>query len=128
MPSRARFIKNQMGFAMIESLATLAFCSVALAGGLTVSYVSFARVWLKRGAYEASICLSTPEPTYNCEKRLRESTAAALPVGRIENVLLSRSRTSVESRFQWSMSGFKMRFLDQRPLPLLGPTRKVAMP
>ncbi len=117
-----------MGFAMIESLATMAFCSVALAGGLTVTYVAFARMWLKRVSYEASICLSTPEPAYNCEKRLRQGTAEALPVGRIENVLLSRSRSSVETRFQWSLGEFKMRFLDQRPLPLLGPSPKVAMP
>ncbi len=123
-----RAIQNQNGLALIESLATMAFCSVALVGGLTVTYVSFARVWLNRASYEASVCLSTPETTYNCEKALRESTARALPVGHIDSILLSRYRNSVETRVQWSVSEFKMKFLDRRPIPLLGPSKKVAMP
>lgn len=116
-------MNNQRGFALVEGLSSILFCIVALTGGLSVTYVSFARVWLKRAAYEASVCLSTPETTFNCEQDLRNSTAKALPIGRIDYLLCTRGRDQAFTRLRWKLnSSFELRIDDRRPIPLLGPS------
>lgn len=112
---------NNRGSALIESLGTLALTSAVLAGGLTVSYASYARMWLKHAAYETSICLSTSETTYNCEQKLRKAAAIAVPTGQIENFVPTRARTSVTTRFDWRLNkALSLKFVDTRPLPLIG--------
>ena len=114
-------MRNESGFAVVESLATTAFAFVAISAGCTFAYYAFAHQWLKHAAYETSICLSTPAPRYECESRLRRSTQTALPIGKLENISLSRSRTNVTSKLRWSLnSDVKLAIDDVRSVPLLG--------
>jgi|GEM_PF-6199086 len=116
-----RALENERGFALVESIGTLVFASLALGGGLIVVYVSFAHQWLKHAAYETSICLSTPAIVSTCERGLRDSTSRALPVGSIEKVYLSRSRTNVKTRFHWRLNNeIVLAVEDVRSVPLLG--------
>ncbi len=114
-------ISNERGFALVESVGTLLFASLALGGGLILVYTAFAHQWLKHAAYETSICLSTPALVSTCESDLRDSTSRALRVGDLENVYLSRSRTNVKTQFHWRLnSGLVLAIEDVRSVPLLG--------
>lgn len=118
---------DQRGFALVESIATLTFCSAALLVMLSTTYAAFAKMWLDRAAYETSICLSTPATTLICERTLRETTAQALPIGHVENVILSRGRHEVQTHFRWRFTpALALRVEDIRAVPLLGPPPKVA--
>ncbi len=123
-----RCIRNSDGFALIEFIATMTFCLAALSVMLFATYAAFSRLWLNRAAYEASICLSTPAVVFSCEKALRESTAKALPVGRIEAVSLSRRSHEVQTRFRWRLnSEFFLSIEDIRHVPLLGDPSKAVL-
>jgi hypothetical protein len=114
-------MRNQNGFAAIESLGTLAFAVVALTAGGLISYSAFAHQWLKHAAYETSICLSTRAPASICETSLRQTTRQALPIGQLESVSLTRTRASVKTRLRWRLSGEVVLAIDDaRALPLLG--------
>jgi hypothetical protein len=116
---------NQRGFALVESLGTLAFAAIALTAGTMIAYVSFAHLWLKHAAYETSICLSTPATAARCKSDLMRATARALPLGRLENSALKRSKNKVETKLLWSVAGgISLSIEDVRPLPLLGPERR----
>jgi hypothetical protein len=118
--------KGEQGFALVESISTIAFAALALTGGLTMTYVSFARLWLNRAAYETSICLSTPVSNSKCKTQLEQSTAQALPIGTLENVLLNRRHDSVETKVRWRLArGIRLAIEDHRPLPLIGPLKEV---
>lgn len=112
---------DQRGFALVESLGSLGLAAVALVAGLTLVYFGFAHTWLKRVAYKTSICLSTPMSSQQCERELRASVESALPVGRLQDVLLTRGRASVKTQFRWSLnSGLVLAVEDARSVPLLG--------
>ncbi len=114
-------MRDQRGFALVESLGTLAFAVVAVTAGATVTYASFAHQWLKHAAYESSICLSTSAPASECEATLRKTTHTALPIGRLERVTVSRNRTSVKTELRWHLiDGVVLAFDDVRSIPLLG--------
>jgi hypothetical protein len=114
-------MRNQHGFAVVESLGTVAFAFVALTAGCVFAYAAFAHQWLKHAAYEASICLSTPATTLECERGLRQTTRTALPIGKIENINLSRSRTNVKTQLRWRLNSEVVLAIDDvRSVPLLG--------
>lgn len=114
-------MRNQAGFAAIEAIGTIAFAVVALGAGCVFTYAAFAHQWLKHAAYEASICLSTPATSSECESALRRTTQTALPIGKLENVSLSRSRTNVKTQLHWRLNKEVVLAIDDvRSVPLLG--------
>jgi hypothetical protein len=117
-------MRNQRGFAAIESIGTLAFAVIAIGAGCVFTYSAFAHQWLKHAAYEASICLSTPATSSECETALRRTTQTALPVGKLETISLSRSRTSVKTQLHWRLNKEVVLAIDDvRSVPLLGKSR-----
>lgn len=110
---------DERGFAAVEALATSALVIVLLGGGIAISYVSFARTWLDRNSYEASICLATDASREDCERRFRRNVERGLPIGRLELSLLERSDHEVSTRGRWKFNDtIDLEFSDQRRLPL----------
>jgi hypothetical protein len=115
-------IRCEGGSALVETISTLFFASVVLTSGLIAVYMAVAHLWLKRAAYETSICLSTSQSKLNCETQLRQTTSQALPVGHLMNIRLSRSRGEVKTRFAWLLDGpMEMTIDSTLSLPLVGP-------
>lgn len=113
---------GQRGFATVESLVASVFVSALFTAGIATSYVSFARTWLDRNAYEASICLATDLDRFECEKRFRTSVGSGLPVGTLDHVRISKSDTRVGIEGKWNLgSGLVLPFDDERRLPLRAP-------
>lgn len=122
MKAKASPAHGEQGFALIETIGTLAFACTALTGGLIAVYMSVAHLWLKRAVYESSICLSTSELKSNCETQLRKTTTQALPAGRLTEVHLIRERDNVETKVRWALEGpMEMTIVSKLSTPLLGP-------
>lgn len=98
----AEFFANQRGGTVIEAVATTSALALSVTLGLGIAYLSFARVWIERNAYEALICLSTSEGTGRCERTFIESIENALPIGKISSVNTSRNshRGAIRVRFE----------------------------
>ncbi len=120
--SLVSLIRRDRGSALVETISTLFFASVVLTSGLVAVYMSIAHLWLRRAAYETSICLSTTQSKLNCETQLRNTTSQALPVGRLVTVQLSRRHNEVETRVRWQLDGpMEMTIASRLPVPLAGP-------
>lgn len=93
-------VLQESGSVVVESLISFTAIIAIVAGGLTVAYHSFAKVWIDHSSYEALICLGTSSTVFQCEERLRKRLKRALPIGRIAHLRLNRSpsRARVELR------------------------------
>ena len=110
---------DDRGSAAVEALAGTGFIVAFIAAGLIAAYVSFARSWIDRNAYEASVCLATDTPRLECERRFEASLESGLPIGELRRVALARHSTSVTVRGRWAFaSAVTLRFDDRRGLPL----------
>jgi hypothetical protein len=84
------------GTALVESAIAIGTITLVTSAGLVALYVSFARVWIERSAYEAAVCLAGTAKSHVCERRLRASVGNALPIGTVAKVTLFRTnRTAV---------------------------------
>jgi hypothetical protein len=90
------------GTALVESAVAMSALALMTSATVATLYVSFARVWIERSAYEGAICLAGTTTVHACESRLRRGVGSALPIGSLSNVNLSRtSRTAtVKMRFK----------------------------
>ena len=116
---------NQRGSTLIEAVTAMATLCALVSGGFSISYLTFARVWLERSAYEAVVCLATSASVEDCERRLTDSTGTALPLGRVSKLELRRNPRSAEVALRFSLLGQEViRLRDKRALPLIvaGPT------
>jgi hypothetical protein len=95
--------RNQRGSAALETIMTVTTLSLILIGGFTVTYASFAHVWLERAAYETLICLSTRASVSECETKLRESTANGLKIGTLSDLHLDRSKNQARIELKFSL-------------------------
>ncbi|MES2964885.1 MAG: hypothetical protein V4760_13420 [Bdellovibrionota bacterium] len=117
-------MRTERGFATLETLVASAFVVVFMSAGLGAVYLSFARAWLDRSAYEASVCLATDATASICENELRRSISGALPIGRLSHVMVRRTPAFVEVDGRWSLkAGQDLTFEDRRSLPLNRPER-----
>jgi hypothetical protein len=108
----------------METIVVLATFTLLLCGGLAMGYAVFAHVWLERSTYEASICLATPANQRDCERALRDSVAAALPIGQIVKIDLRRTPAEASVKLLWRFhhgfgDGIQFEVKDTRQLPLL---------
>jgi hypothetical protein len=110
---------DERGSATIEVLAGSVLVTALIGGGLAISYVSFARTWLDRNSYEASICLATDATRDVCEKRFRRNVERGLPIGKLEHAVLERGEREVATRGRWKLNdAVELSFEDRRRLPL----------
>lgn len=113
--------RNERGFALVEATTSLVFAVAFVGGGLAFTFTFLAHLWLKNSAYEASICLSTSQPQFQCEQALKQRLQRALTLGKVQRVQLQRSSVRVKTMIEWkSPLGFVLQIDDQRELPLLG--------
>jgi hypothetical protein len=117
--NNSKHAKNERGSALIEALPATAVLSLLISGGIALGYFVFAKVWLTRSAYEASICLSTSAPTQDCESHLKNDVGGALPIGTIGRLHVTRNQSEVRVEFDWQLTDeFKLHIEDERELPL----------
>ena len=95
---------NMKGTAAIEATFAISVLVPIVISGFAVLYFSFARVWLDRSGYEAVICLSTSMSQQNCEQGFRKKVGAALPVGSLSNVRLSRTSQKAEIDLRFAIA------------------------
>ena len=113
--------RDERGSVTVETTVAIIFATVVLTGGLVVSYAAFAKSWVERSSYEASICLATEATTSTCETRLRRDIEQALPLGQIETIQLRRSKSQVSVRGVWCLGpSIRIHLNDDRSLPLRG--------
>ena len=93
---------NQSGSSVTEAAIAVAFLALLFGGGLATAYLIFARVWLERSSYEATICLSTRAPIRECRRQFEGRFHAALPIGTLEHLRMFRStsETRIDLRFR----------------------------
>ncbi len=114
-------LRDQRGVAAVEATVSVVFAVAFIGGGLAFTYTFLAHLWLKNSAYEASICLSTSQPQFECEQALKKRLKGALTLGQLEHVQLQRSQQKVKTNIAWKTpAGLTLRIDDQRDLPLLG--------
>ena len=107
------------GSVTVEATISLSFLVTLISGGLTLSYLCFAHVWLERASYEAVICLSTRATQAACDGKLRADVRRALPFGQISDTDLNRRPNLASVKLRFSLGGktiFEQR--DSRTLPL----------
>ncbi|RYZ75560.1 MAG: hypothetical protein EOP05_07495 [Proteobacteria bacterium] len=119
-------VRNEKGFALVESVSGLMFALVFVGGGLSLSYAFVANLWIRHAAYEASICLSTSQPRFQCERKLRSSISDVLKVGSVIFVRLTRTPNLVHTSVFWKIpGGFEFTVENSQSLPLLGGKRSL---
>lgn len=110
---------DDRGFAALETLVGTGFALLLMGAGLTTSYVSFARTWLDRNAYEAAICLASDSAAHDCERRTRDAVTRGLPIGALDSLHLQRTPARVSVRGRWRLTeDLILSFRDERSLPL----------
>lgn len=116
-----RQLRNECGFALVESVSGLMFSLVFVSGGLALSYAFVANLWIKSAAYEASICLATSQSQFACERKLRTSIADVLKVGHVISLQMQKTQNSVETKVRWKIpGGYEFTVENSQKLPLLG--------
>ena len=111
---------SQSGSVALETTIALSTLVTLISGGLALSYFIFAKVWLAHAAYEASICLSTPEFEAECEGKLKNQISGALPIGEVGRTQLMRNPIETSVSFTWSVAnGIAIRIEDHRDLQLV---------
>lgn len=112
-------MRSERGFATIETLVAMGFVVAFMGAGLATVYLSFARAWLDRSAYEASVCLATDTASTECEREFRKALSNGLPVGDLMYLHLQRSPSFVGLSGRWSaIVNLELSFADRRSLPL----------
>ncbi len=107
------------GSVTVEATLSMSLLITMISGGLTLTYLCFAHVWLERASYEAVICLSTRASQAACDRKLRAEVGRALPFGQISDVNLNRRPDLASVKLQFSLGGkplFEQR--NSRALPL----------
>lgn len=84
---------NQNGSAVVESMLSIPIVGFLVIGGSAILYLSFAKVWLNRGAREAAICLASPSPPNRCRNKLESTLKAGLPFGQTEITVFRSDRS-----------------------------------
>lgn len=69
---------------MIETLIAAPIIAVVISVGSSLMYLSFAKIWLGRGAREGAVCLITPTTKPKCRKKLERTLEVGLPFGEIK--------------------------------------------
>ena len=109
------------GSALIEAATAAATLCLLVSGGLSISYMAFARVWLERSVYEGVVCLATSSSIDDCRKNLVTAASSALPMGRVSELRLERNTKSAEIALRFRLLGREViRVRDRRALPLGG--------
>jgi len=119
--------RTERGATVIEAVVALSVLAAVITTGFAIMYLAFARVWIERCSYEATICLASSKSEAGCERRLRRDIQTALPIGDLTHISLSRTddRASVNVRF--AMSGSEViRHRDSRALPLIAAHEKTS--
>lgn len=75
---------DQRGSAMIETLIAAPIVALVITVGSSLLYLSFAKVWLGRGAREGAVCLVSPLSKKVCRRKLQRTLEVALPFGKVE--------------------------------------------
>lgn len=113
---------HERGSAAVEATLATAFLLLLLSGGMIAAYLAFARVWLARNAYEGVICLATQAPVYICKQEVEKRIVFALPIGRVENMRLERSKNKAIVRLDFRLSPrIVLRIKDRRSLSAISP-------
>ncbi len=112
---------NERGSTLIEAATAAATLCLLVSGGLSISYMAFARVWLERSVYEGVVCLATSSSVEDCRNGLAKATGSALPIGRVSELRLARNTRSAEVALRFRIFGREViRLRDRRTLPLGG--------
>ena len=111
-------ITEQGGSALIETMASIFMLQVLIAAGLAGSYLSFARVWCDRSAYEAAVCLASLTQKSECERRLRNDFRV-FPVGKLDHLSLDRNSSHTSATFKYELyDRLEVRAHSELSLPL----------
>lgn len=93
---------RQDGSALIETMASIFMLQILIAAGLAGSYLSFAKVWCDRSAYEAAVCLASLTQQTECERRLRNDFRV-FPLGKIDHLSLNRDSSHTDATFMFEL-------------------------
>lgn len=112
--------RTERGATAIEAVVALSVLAAVITTGLAIMYLAFARIWIERCSYEAMICLASSKPEAGCERDLRHNIRAALPIGDLTHVSLSRTEDRAVVNVRFMMNGSEViRHRDSRALPLI---------
>jgi len=119
------YLSNQRGSAVVETSLSMTVVATVIVGGMSILYFSFTRVWLNHSSYEGLICLSTRAAQGECEARFRNDTANAIPIGRVSELHMTRSKhqAKIDVRFSYGQQTV-LSVHDSLNLPLRGPIKK----
>ena len=111
-------ITKQDGSALIETMASVLMLQVLIAAGFAGSYLSFAKVWCDRSAYEASVCLASTTQQKECEQRLRKDFRI-FPMGQLDHLTLDRTSGHTRAAFVFKLfDKLEVRAHSELALPL----------
>lgn len=96
-----RQIRKQNGFAVLEATVVMPTIVTAVALGIALLYLFFAKLWLERTVYEGAICLSSTATRTTCESKLRRDVHNALPFGRLESLRMNRTSQRATTELRW---------------------------
>ncbi|HVK62512.1 MAG TPA: hypothetical protein VM432_13220 [Bdellovibrionales bacterium] len=112
---------GERGSVTLETIAMTKLAILILTGGLLLSFVMFARTWLKRSAYETAVCLATGAPKLTCEGELKVLVEGTLPVGNLVIRRIYVDQRTAEVDLTWNVSELTLHIHEKLKLPLVSP-------
>jgi hypothetical protein len=105
---RASVWRDDRGSTTLEAAVSLVFLASAFTMGLSLAYAGFARVWLDRAAYEATVCLAAKGTRTRCTSKLITAIKRGLPIGETSDLRLALTPNDATAQVEFRL-GDKIR-------------------
>ena len=112
--AQAREVKTrnkQRGSTLCETLLIIKLLVFAISIILTVSYLSFAKLWMKHSLNEAVICLAKEQAHNHCHRELEKKTSTLLPWGSFKTIKIRKKETQIEGQLKWEIHALNLKKL-----------------
>ncbi len=111
-------LKQQKGQTLIESCFISFFLFSLILGIFTLVYLGFIKLWIDHQAHQGLFCMATPQPVYQCKKKIHNQLNQFLIYGKINRLNLNRSSQYLKSEISFQFSKkiiFKSEFKRKNP-------------